>query len=105
MDWYFGRDDEDLTVPKDEEIFDRLPSPDSWNSWVNIVGNFNSQKKLNVLGEAELLSSEPMFYRHAFRQQSACAHDHSDVQLNDLPKIEEADDIFLYKRTTFIALR
>lgn len=101
MDCYYGRDDEDLTVPRGEEIFDRLPSPDSWPSWVNIVGNFNSQKKLNVLGVEELLSSEPMFCKHTFRQQSACAHDHSDVQLNDLPKIEEADDIFLYKLIHF----
>ncbi|KAH6819143.1 hypothetical protein C2S51_002746 [Perilla frutescens var. frutescens] len=82
MEWYVGSDDEDLAVPNDEEMFDRLPSPDSWPSWVNIVGNINSQK------------SEQMFSRHAFRHQSACAHERSDAQLNDLPKIEEADEIF-----------
>lgn len=103
MEWYYGRSDEDVTVPKDEEMFEGLPSsPDSWPSWVNIVGNCNSQKKLNAL-EAEEFFSEPMFSRHGSCQQSAC--EHSDAHLNDLPKIEEAEDIFLYKRTTFIGFK
>lgn len=103
MEWYSGHDDEDLTVPKYEDIFDRLPSPDICPSWINMVGNVNSEKKLNVFAEEEFMSIEPMFYSHASRQQSACSHDHLDVQLNDLPKFEEADDIFLYNRTTFFA--
>ncbi|KAI3445197.1 hypothetical protein Pfo_001862 [Paulownia fortunei] len=109
MEWYFGSDIEDLAVPKDEVIFDRLPSPDSWSSWGKIVGNFNSPKKLTVLGVEEFLLSETMFsseveqrsapsvcqgYRHAFCQQSAYPREHSDVELNDLSIIDEADDIF-----------
>ncbi|XP_057807942.1 protein LNK3-like [Salvia miltiorrhiza] len=84
MEWYYGRANEDVTVPKDGGMFEGLPSsPESWPSWVNIVGNCSSQKKLNAL-EVEDLFNEPMLSR----QQR------SDVHLNDLPKIEEADDIF-----------
>lgn len=92
MEWYFGSAEEDVTVPK-HEMFDGLPSSDNWSSWLNIVGNYNSQKKLNA-SEVEELFSEPMFSRSASRQQSTSQH--SDYHLNDLPKIEEADDIFLY---------
>lgn len=110
MEWYFGNNTEDLAVPEDKEIYDRLPSPNSWSSWGNMI-NFNSTEKLNVLGMEELLSSGTMFpgvvekrsrsnicqgSRRTFRQRSACPQEYSDDELNNLPMINQADDIFLY---------
>lgn len=110
MEWYSGSNMEDLAVPRDEEMFDDLPSPDSWSSWGKIVGNFNSPKKLNVLGVEEFLLNDTLFSsdvdrvsaqssRQGFRPKRAYHHEHSDAQLNDLSIIDEADDIFLYKLT------
>lgn len=33
MDWYSGSGIDDLIVPKDGGLSDRLPSPDSWSKW------------------------------------------------------------------------
>ncbi|KAL1536243.1 hypothetical protein AAHA92_28923 [Salvia divinorum] len=72
-----------MPLPIDEEMFEGfLSSPDSWSSWINIVGNCSSQKKPNP-SEVEELFNYPV-----------SRHEHSDVHLKDLPKIEEADDIF-----------
>lgn len=32
-DWYFGHGVGDFVAQKDQEYFDRLPSPDSWSQW------------------------------------------------------------------------
>ncbi|KAK6119190.1 hypothetical protein DH2020_047064 [Rehmannia glutinosa] len=58
MEWYSGSAVEDLAVPNNEEIYDRLPSPDSWSSWGKIM---NSSKKLNMLGMEECPLRETMF--------------------------------------------
>ncbi|KAL8529250.1 hypothetical protein ACS0TY_006611 [Phlomoides rotata] len=109
MEWYFENDIEDLAVPEDKEIYDRLPSPNSWSSWGNRIGNLNSTEKHNVLGVEELLLSGTMYSgivekrspsnifqgsRRTFRQRGACPHEYLDDGLNDLPMIDAADDIF-----------
>ncbi|KAK6163094.1 hypothetical protein DH2020_002935 [Rehmannia glutinosa] len=104
MEWYSGSAVEDLAVPNNEEIYDRLPSPDSWSSWGKIM---NSSKKLNMLGMEECPLRETMFSsgdveqrdcqrsRHASRLQNAYPNKHSDIQLNDDRSIvDAADDIF-----------
>ncbi|XVF82467.1 hypothetical protein PTKIN_Ptkin16aG0050900 [Pterospermum kingtungense] len=46
MDWYFGNDMEDVVVPNDQELADRLPSPESWSNWgLAAPGNFESSNK------------------------------------------------------------
>ncbi|KAL8061836.1 hypothetical protein ABFX02_02G109500 [Erythranthe guttata] len=106
MEWYFANNMENLTVPKDEEMMDRLPSPDSWSSWGKVVGNFNSPKKLTVLGVEDFLLNdnndddvnddddvvEQLSTPRSRRQQNR--HQDSDSQLNNLSKIDDADDIF-----------
>ncbi|XP_042062698.1 protein LNK4-like [Salvia splendens] len=74
MEWYYGRGDEDVTVPEDEEGLRSWG--DRWPSW---VGNCSSSSEVEQLHHP-ILSS----------QQS----DGWDVHLKDLPKIQEADDIF-----------
>ncbi|KAG6424819.1 hypothetical protein SASPL_115239 [Salvia splendens] len=75
MEWYYGRGNEDVTVPEDEEGLRSWG--DRWPSW---VGNCNSSSEVEQLHHPIILSS----------QQS----DDWDVHLKDLPKIQEADDIF-----------
>ncbi|GFP93928.1 hypothetical protein PHJA_001537100 [Phtheirospermum japonicum] len=71
MEWYSRTVTEDLSVSNDEEMFDRLPSPNSWPSWGKLAGTFNSQ--------------------------SVYPDEHSDIQLdNDLSVFDEADDIFFH---------
>ncbi|PIN14069.1 hypothetical protein CDL12_13306 [Handroanthus impetiginosus] len=103
MEWYYGINIEDLAVPSDEEIFDGFPSHDSWSSWGKI-GNFNSPEKLTVFGVEDLLFTENTFSSEVEQccspsvsqcSRHANSHGHSDFQLNDLPIIDEADDIFL----------
>ncbi|XVF82469.1 hypothetical protein PTKIN_Ptkin16aG0051100 [Pterospermum kingtungense] len=50
MDWYFGNDMEDFVVPNDQELADRLPSPESWSKWgLAAPGNFESSDKCFVV--------------------------------------------------------
>lgn len=76
MEWYYGRGDEDVTVPEDEEGLRSWG--DRWPSW---VGNCSSSSEV-----------EPLHHPILSSQQT----DDWDVHLKDLPKIQEADDIFLY---------
>ncbi|KAL1564320.1 hypothetical protein AAHA92_06676 [Salvia divinorum] len=77
MEWYYDRGDEDVIVPEDEEGLGSWA--DGWPSW---VGNCSSSSEVEEL-------NHPILSSHASCQQS-----HWDVHLKDLPKIQEADDIF-----------
>ncbi|KAL3629972.1 hypothetical protein CASFOL_026284 [Castilleja foliolosa] len=69
MEWYSSTVTEDFSVPNGEEIFDKLPSPNSWPSWGKLAGTFNSQ--------------------------SVYPDELSDMQIDDdLSVSDEADDIF-----------
>ncbi|KAL2478196.1 protein LNK4 [Forsythia ovata] len=115
MDWYSGSDIEDFVVPKDKEMSDMLPSPYSLSPWEKATfGSFNSPKKCSIAGMEEPLLSGTTFssevdqlysssvcigLRHDFCQRSAYPLEQLDLQLNDFARFDEADDIFLYKRT------
>ncbi|KAL3829824.1 hypothetical protein ACJIZ3_018626 [Penstemon smallii] len=110
MDWYFGNAIEDLTVPKDEEMFDGLSSTESWSPWGKIVGNFNSSKKSTSAGAEELQYSGTTFCSEVEQlsapnvcqgarrvpRESAYPHGKSDLQVDDYSRFDEADDIFLH---------
>ena len=113
MEWYLGSGFDDLVVPKDQELPDRLPSPDSWSKWgISASESFRSpykcfdmdenstQQEVNFNGEkdqscgssmCEGLSEECFNWRTNSRDQPDC-------QLNDLAGFEQMNDIFLYKR-------
>uniref|UniRef100_A0A5B6YJI7 Uncharacterized protein n=1 Tax=Davidia involucrata TaxID=16924 RepID=A0A5B6YJI7_DAVIN len=119
MDWYFGNDVDYLVVPKDWEPLDRLLSLDSWSLLgITAPESFASSNKCAVKGTN---STEEGFYFNVNRDLSAhdgvhssnssifgglregslqqtLPHEWSDYQLNDLARIDQTDDIFLYKR-------
>ncbi|GMN55563.1 hypothetical protein TIFTF001_024677 [Ficus carica] len=46
MDWYSGSGVDDLIVPKDGGLSDRLPSPDSWSKWgIGVTESFPPHNK------------------------------------------------------------
>jgi hypothetical protein len=127
MDWYFGSGIDELVVPKDQELSDRLPSPDSWSKWGTSAsesfrspykcfvmdGNF-TQQELNLNGES-LCNGVELDTSMRDKDQSSgssvceglseeCFHwrtlsrDRPDCHLNDLAGFEQMNDIFLYKR-------
>ena len=50
MDWYYGSGINDFLVSKDQNMSDRLPSPDSWSNWgISASGAFNSPRKFSVM--------------------------------------------------------
>ena len=107
MDWYYGCGIDELIVPNDGVLSDRLPSPDSWSEWgIGGPETFPSQYKC---GAFDQFSAE----EDGFDTKSACGdvemEDFSDerarissngpdYQLGDLPGSGRTDDIFLYKR-------
>lgn len=122
MDWYFGHDVGDLVVPKDQEYFDRLPSPDSWSQWgsagfgnLGWPNNFNAEKIVNPPNERphqrmsfgrfnnEMSQSEErsfgssslgVSYEHPLQRNSAsCGR--PDYQVDDLMEADAMDDIFM----------
>ncbi|XP_051123422.1 protein LNK3 [Andrographis paniculata] len=110
MEWHFGNNFGDFAVPKDEEIFNWFPSPNSWLTRGKKVGNFDYPENLTVSEIEEFLHAGSAFSReveqltapnvdqdsrHAFLEWNASPHEHSDPQLSDIALInEEADDIF-----------
>ncbi|KAM4072552.1 hypothetical protein ACB094_11G146000 [Castanea mollissima] len=110
MEWYLGSGFDDLAVPKDQELPDRLPSPESWSKWgISASESFRSpykcfdmdenstQQEVNFNGEkdqscgssmCEGLSEECFNWRTHSRDQPDC-------QLNDFAGFEQMNDIFL----------
>ncbi|KAL3599596.1 hypothetical protein D5086_007514 [Populus alba] len=125
MEWYSEDCIDDFEVPKDQEVYDRLPSPESWSKWCTDASEsheFSNQSlpmdsKLTeeeLKFNDEILSNEvESFYNgedqssgsrtsRGFSEdsfpQNALSCDQSDYQLDDLAGIEQLDEIFLYKR-------
>lgn len=126
-DWYFGHGVGDFVAQKDQEYFDRLPSPDSWSQWetCGIGGNsgwansYDSGNTVNAKPQQQTLfsragnqdidgeqshgstdfggSSEDS--RPLFRNSAACVR--PDYYFNDLAETDPADDIFLYRLLEF----
>lgn len=127
MDWYFGSGTDDLVVPKDRGLSDRLPSPDSWSTWgICAPESFPSPNKctdfdhkftredsrFNGIGfcdQVEMEDSSHDKYQSSSSSVSGGLSDEShqrtifscnrpDYQLDDLAGLDQMDDIFLYKR-------
>ncbi|XWS74589.1 hypothetical protein CRYUN_Cryun01aG0011400 [Craigia yunnanensis] len=123
MDCYFDNDMEDLVVPQDQELTDRLPSPESWSTWgLTVLGNFDSSNKCFVV-DANLTHDKLKFNGKLFNdaefESSADVKDPSscsstcgglsqesltqaplsqpqpDYHLDDFARSEQMDDIFL----------
>ncbi|GKU91394.1 hypothetical protein SLEP1_g5276 [Rubroshorea leprosula] len=116
MDWYFGNGIDDLVVPKDHELSDRFPSPESWSNWgISAPGNIESPNKCFIMdsnlnqdfNEVEMEShlnakdqsccssvcrglSEESLLNHA-----PTSHQQIDYQLDELSRFQQMDDIFL----------
>ncbi|XVF24510.1 hypothetical protein REPUB_Repub13aG0134300 [Reevesia pubescens] len=123
MDWYFDSCMEDLVVPKDQELADRLPSPESWSKWGLIApGNFESSNKCFVTyanlthdklkfngklcNDTEFKSSADVKdpsscssicggLSEESLNQASLSHSQRDYQLDDFARFEQMDDIFL----------
>ncbi|XP_011020440.1 PREDICTED: uncharacterized protein LOC105122828 [Populus euphratica] len=121
MEWYSEDCVDDFEVPKDQEVYDRLPSPESWSKWCTDASEsheFSNQSlpmdsKLTdeeLKFNGEILSNEvESFYNgedqssgsrtsRGFSEdsfpQNALSCDQSDYQLDDLAGIEQLDEIF-----------
>ncbi|KAF7836222.1 protein LNK3-like isoform X1 [Senna tora] len=124
MDWYYGSGISDHLVPRDEDVWDRLPSPDSWSKWgISAPEGFNLPKRFSIMdtnprevefnfddesfnNEIELESSLHEkdqsssssvcggLLEQSF-QQAALSCDQPNYQLQDLSRFEHMDDIFL----------
>ena len=125
MDWYFSNGMEDFVVPNDQELPDRLPSPESWSKWgLTIPGNFESSNKCFVVdanlthdklkfngklcNDAEFESSAEVKDPSSFSSrcgglseesldQAPLSQHQPDYELDDFARFEQMDDIFLYK--------
>ncbi|KAJ6326083.1 hypothetical protein OIU78_013223 [Salix suchowensis] len=124
MEWYSENCIDDFEVPKDQEVCDRLPSPESWSKWCTDASEsheFSNQSlpmdsKLTeeLKFNGEVLSNEVESFYNGEDQssgsrtsrgfsdnsfpQTALSCDQSEYQLDDLAGIEQLDEIFLYKR-------
>lgn len=112
MDWYYGSDINDSLVPKDEDLLDRLPSPDSWSNWgISAPKGFNSPEMFNTNKESYNNKFERGYSLHdndqspssilcrglpeqSF-QETAFSCDQPKFQLQDLARFEQMDDSFL----------
>lgn len=120
MAWYSGSGINDL-VPKGEDIWDRLPSPDTWQNWgINAPEGFNSPKKFSTMDsssrEVELDFNDESFNNEIELESSLLEKDQSSSssvcgglpeqsfqrtalscdQLQDVSRFEHMDDNFLY---------
>ncbi|KAI3415031.1 uncharacterized protein J3R85_015614 [Psidium guajava] len=118
MDWNYGNGTNVLVVPKDQELSDRLPSPNSWHHWgIYSRPAFGSPNKFLGTNEEEIQAnmmscSEPEMQlsprnRHHSSASSTCeglssgdflrhflSVDMPDCQ-PDLARADQMDDIFL----------
>ncbi|KAJ6414491.1 hypothetical protein OIU84_003484 [Salix udensis] len=120
MEWYSENCIDDFEVPKDQEVCDRLPSPESWSKWCTDASEsheFSNQSlpmdsKLTeeLKFNGEVLSNEVESFYNGEDQssgsrtsrgfsdnsfpQTALSCDQSEYQLDDLAGIEQLDEIF-----------
>ncbi|XP_048325631.1 protein LNK4 isoform X2 [Ziziphus jujuba] len=124
MDWYFGSGTDDLVVPKDRGLSDRLPSPDSWSTWgICPPESFPSPNKcidfdhkftredtsfngIGLCDQVEMEDSTHDKYQSSSssgcgglsdesRQRNIFSCNRPDYQLDDLAGLDQMDDIFL----------
>ncbi|XP_057976316.1 protein LNK4-like [Malania oleifera] len=117
MDLYFGTGVNDFLVPRDSELFDRLPSPEDWLRWGGTesesFGSMNNMtvdepscKGRNLCNDVDAeipgtkvenysVPSRPGTLSEGSLQQNTFSHDLLEYQLNDLAEIDHVDDIFL----------
>ncbi|KAB5565025.1 hypothetical protein DKX38_005079 [Salix brachista] len=129
MEWYSENCIDDFEVPKDQEVCDRLPSPESWSKWCTDASEsheFSNQSlpmdsKLTeeLKFNGEVLSNEVESFYNGEDQssgsrtsrgfsdnsfpQTALSRDQSEYKLDDLAGIEQLDEIFLYKLIVVMA--
>ncbi|XP_057455695.1 protein LNK3 isoform X2 [Lotus japonicus] len=84
MDCYYGSSVNDFLVLKDEVLLDRYPSPDYWSNW-GISATEDQSSSSSACGGLP----EQSF------QQTTFSCDQPNYQLQDLPRFERMDDIFL----------
>ncbi|KAL9233830.1 hypothetical protein vseg_008776 [Gypsophila vaccaria] len=85
MEWYFGHEAGDLVVPKNQEYFDRLPSPDSWSQW-GTCGSGNAGWPNNF--DAGKISSLP----EEKSQQQSLFGSRGNEEKNQLDEVERSYD-------------
>ncbi|KAF3434266.1 hypothetical protein FNV43_RR25369 [Rhamnella rubrinervis] len=124
MDWYFESGTDDLVVPRDRGLSDRLPSPDSWSAWgigaaesfptpnkfivfdpkfTREVSSFNGASLCNQMEMEDSThdkyqsssSSECGRFSDESCRQTILSSNRPDYQLEDLAGLEQMDDIFL----------
>ncbi|XWS08245.1 hypothetical protein CRYUN_Cryun41cG0063300 [Craigia yunnanensis] len=123
MDWYFCNGMEDFVVPNDQELPDRLPSPESWSKWgLTVPGNFEASDKCFVVdanlthdklkfnsklcNDAEFESSAEVKdpdscsircggFSEESLDQAPLSQPQPDYELDDFARFEQMDDIFM----------
>ncbi|KAK4253175.1 hypothetical protein QN277_010774 [Acacia crassicarpa] len=120
MDWYCGSGINDVLVPTHEDVWDRLPSPDTWSNWgMNASEGFNSPKKFSTMDtssrEVEFNFNDESFNNEIELESSLLEKAQSSSssvcgglpeqsiqqtalscdQLQDVSRFEHMDDIFL----------
>ncbi|KAB2083871.1 hypothetical protein ERO13_A05G283500v2 [Gossypium hirsutum] len=112
MDWYLCNGMEDLVVPRNQELEDNIPSPESWSKWeFSPPENFNDE----CFGvDTNLSGGKPKFSGKlcpdvadvkdpstcssvygGFLNQGHISQQQTDYQLHDFGRFEQLDDIFL----------
>ncbi|OAY53349.1 protein LNK3 [Manihot esculenta] len=80
MDWYFGSNIQELVVPKDQEISDGFPSPESWLKWgINESETFGFPTKAFVI-HSKLAQEEEINFNFTNNdvELESCIHDNKD---------------------------
>ncbi|KAE9592788.1 hypothetical protein Lalb_Chr19g0132921 [Lupinus albus] len=114
MDCYYGCDINDFHVPKDQDLLDWHPLPESWSNWgINAPEGFDSPKQYFTMdtnasdlefdfmeesfgNEVELehsLNDKDQSTSSSFQQ--TLSSDQRNYELQDLSCLEQTSDIFL----------
>lgn len=133
MEWYLGAGVDDFMVPKDQELFDRLPSPESWSrwgistleeseysyrrfqidpKWEDLELSRNDRISYNEVEMECLASMEDQPSVSSINEQlsdesllrSFMACDQAGSQLDGLAGIRQMDEYFLYSVTSGIKI-
>ncbi|XP_061366747.1 protein LNK4-like [Gastrolobium bilobum] len=122
MDLYYGCGANDFLIPKDQDLLDRDPSPDSWSKWeMSASEAYNSPTKFLIMDtnateegfnfidesfnneiefkpsvyDKDQSSSSSVSGAEQSFQQTAFSCDQPNYQLQDLSSFEQMDNIFL----------
>lgn len=112
MDWIIGSCNDDLMVPMDDELSDMLMSDESWSMWgPTAPEGFELPQKYFMMDQHPNSSLNYRGFSNEFEMKSIqvpgddCRrslsardlHDQQNYQLDGFSRIEEMDEIFLYK--------